>query len=237
MNRKFLAFDLETAKILPNFVENLLDHRPLGITCAATLAEGEEPTFWHSSTSQKKPAKSMTREDATSLVRHLEERVTEGYTIVTWNGLAFDFDVLAEESGLADECRILARNHIDLMFHVFCDRGYPIGLDSAAKGMSLQGKSKGVEQHLVPQMWIDEKHDEVLNYLGQDVAITLNLAKACEQRQELRWITRRGTPSAMPLKQGWLRVDQAVTLPLPDTSWMDKPMTRSKFTSWLELRK
>lgn len=233
MGRKYLAFDIETSKILPAATDNLLKHRPLGISCAATLVDGEKADFWYSLDSDKSPAKSMSREDTASLVRRLEERVGEGYTIVTWNGLGFDFDVLAEESNLWKECRELARNHIDLMFHVFCDRGYPIGLDSAAQGMSLPGKSRGVEQHLVPKMWSEGKCDEILEYLGQDVAVTLNLAKVCEQRRELRWITRKGKPSTMPLKQGWLRVDQAMQLPPADTSWMDHPIPRSKFTKWL----
>lgn len=232
--RKYVAFDIETAKVLPEVRGDLLRYRPLGIACAATLDDQGSPEFWFSKLAAEKPESSMAREDAVRLVKYLEEKVTEGYTIITWNGLSFDFDVLAEESGLREECRTLARNHIDLMFHIFCDRGFPIGLDSVAKGMSVPGKSEGVEQHLVPKMWSEGKYDEVLKYLGQDVAVTLNVARVCEQKKELRWITRKGTSSRMPLKGGWMTVNQALSLPLPDTSWMDQPMSRSKFTKWLD---
>ena len=40
----------------------------------------------------------MSREETAGLVRYLSEKVTQGYTIVTWNGVGFDFDVLAEEA-------------------------------------------------------------------------------------------------------------------------------------------
>lgn len=34
MPRKYVAFDIETAKILPAVVSELKAHRPLGIACA-----------------------------------------------------------------------------------------------------------------------------------------------------------------------------------------------------------
>ena len=43
------------------------------------------------------------------LVRYLEDQVAQGYTLLTWNGLGFDLDILAEESGMLPNCRRLAR--------------------------------------------------------------------------------------------------------------------------------
>jgi len=37
MTRRYLAFDMETAKVLPPDVTDVLAHRPLGITCAAAV--------------------------------------------------------------------------------------------------------------------------------------------------------------------------------------------------------
>ena len=50
MSRKYLAFDLETAKLLPGLSGDLKAHRPLGITCAATLTQeqGEVSIVWYS---------------------------------------------------------------------------------------------------------------------------------------------------------------------------------------------
>ena len=41
MSRKYVAFDIETAKILPEKFGDLHDHRPLGITCMATWCSDE----------------------------------------------------------------------------------------------------------------------------------------------------------------------------------------------------
>ena len=37
----------------------------------------------------------------------------------------------------------------------------------------------------------------------------------------------------MTLREGWLTVEEALRLPLPDTSWMDEPWPREKFTGWM----
>ena len=46
--RKFLALDIETAKVLPDGAD-LRSQRPLGICCAAVLAGGDDqPKLWYS---------------------------------------------------------------------------------------------------------------------------------------------------------------------------------------------
>lgn len=237
MPRKYVAFDIETAKSLPAHVDNLLAHRPLGICCAATLKTGETaPRVWHSRLTDQSPAPSMSRMDAAELVAELARMVQDGFTIVTWNGLGFDFDVLAEESNMWSECRELARRHVDMMFHVFCERGFPVGLDKACEGMRLLGKSVDIDQCLVPQLWADGEFEKVIAYVGCDVQATLNLAVKCEQARAFRWITRNGKQSDLPLLSGWRTVEEALRLPEPDVSWMDKPKRRSHFTGWLQGR-
>ena len=134
---------------------------------------------------------------------------------------------------MLDECKQLARDHVDMMFHVFCQLGYPIGLGKAAEGMGVPGKSSSEAQKRAPDMWADGKYDEILEYVAQDVRVTLSIAEACEQRKEICWITRKGYPSCKPLADGWLTVMGALELPEPDTSWMDTPMLRTRFTDWL----
>ncbi len=233
MSRKYIAFDIETAKIIEGEVGELKSHRPLGITCAATLASGDENARLWYGRSDDGPAAQMSREDAADLVKHLCEQTDNGSTILTWNGLGFDFDILAEESGMQDECKHLARTHVDMMFQVMCELGYPLGLDSAAKGMGHAGKSKDVAQELAPQLWADGQTDQVLAYVAQDVKATLDLAHACEQERALRWIARSGRLNTLKLRSGWLTVEEAQRLPEPDTSWMDSPLSRKKFSDWL----
>lgn len=234
MARKFLAFDIETAKDVPGEDFNWKPHRPLGISCAATLAsDAAKPHLWHGGTSAQ-PSACMSSAEAVALVMHLVDSAAAGYAIVTWNGLAFDFDILAEESGLGAECRKLALEQVDMMFHVFCVKGFPVGLDSAARGSGVKGKPAGMSGFKVPQMWQRGEFQKVLDYVAQDVRATLELASICEQSKTLRWITQRGTRAECPLRSGWMTVAQAMAWPKPDTSWMTKPMQRSNFTAWLD---
>lgn len=233
MGRKYLAFDVETAQEWPDG-HDWRRYRPLGISCAATLpADAPAPSVWHGLGSDDRPADRMSRQEVAKLVEHLLVQVDEGYTILSWNGLAFDFDVLAEESGMAPQCKFLALGHVDLMFHVFCELGHPVSLAAAAEGMNLPGKPEGMSGLLAPRMWAEGRYREVLDYVAQDTRTTLDLATACEEQGGFRWITRRGTPRRMPLPGGWLVASEAAKLPDPDTSWMSHPLPRSRFTGWL----
>ncbi len=233
MPRKYVAFDIETAKVLPAVVPELKAHRPLGIACAATFyTAADTPRFWYGQTNDGRPSAKMSREDAAALVKALASLVDDGFTILTWNGLGFDFDILAEESGMPGECQHLARFHVDMMFHVFCERGFFVGLDRAAKAMRLPGKSQAIEPHMAPRLWAESRTKEVLDYVAQDVRATLELATACETQRCLRWLTQKGGTAEIKLPRGWLTVDEARRLPEPDTSWMDRPYPRGKFTDW-----
>ena len=122
--RKYLAFDIETVKEFPSGAD-WREHRPLGIGCAAACSvDMPEPLRWYDSVPGGDGiASRMSRDSLASLVRTLADLAGEGYTLLTWNGTGFDFDILAEESGLREECGELALSHVDMMFHLFCIRG------------------------------------------------------------------------------------------------------------------
>ena len=68
VQRNYLAFDIEIAKDFPDF-SDWRRHRPLGITCAATLAADEqEPRLWHGVAEGGGPADQMSRDEAAKLV-------------------------------------------------------------------------------------------------------------------------------------------------------------------------
>jgi hypothetical protein len=119
------------------------------------------------------------------------------------------------------------------MFHLFCQLGYGVGLDRAAKAMGLAGKPEGMSGALAPRLWANGRRQEVLDYVAQDARTTLELARICEERGYLRWITHSGNVRTVALPRGWLNVGDAMNLPEPDTSWMSNPWPRSKFTGWL----
>ena len=233
MSRKYLAFDIETAKILPPNVTDLLSHRPLGICCTSTWASDQDiPQLFYSNEPDRKPAAQMTQEDLSKFVDWLLDRVAVGYTIVTLNGLGFDFDILAEESHRLEDCQQLALNHVDMLFHIFCEKGFGVGLNAAAKAIGLS-KPEGIDGSVAPQLWKDGEHQRVLDYVAEDCKLTLVIAQKSETSRSFRWITRKGSTARLDIPSGWLCVQDAMKLPLPDTSWMDHPWPRSKFTHWL----
>src|SRR5688500_17170078 len=106
ITRKYLAFDIETTKVQATDAQNWKALRPLGISCAATFAtESGKPLLWHGVTKGNRPSSRMSRQEVVELVEYLLAQVRHGHTIVTWNGVGFDFDILAEESGMRDDCR------------------------------------------------------------------------------------------------------------------------------------
>jgi hypothetical protein len=226
--RKYLAFDIETARVVPPDASDWHSHRPLGIACAATLLAGcEEPVLWRG-------GDQLSQEEAAALVCYLEDQVAQGCTLLTWNGLGFDLDILAEEAQMLPQCRALALAHVDMMFHVFCQLGHGVGLDAAARGMGLAGKLEGMKGADAPVLWAQGRQEEVLKYVAQDVRTTMELATACESRGELRWVARSGKVRSMALPGGWLTVSESLELPLPDTAWMSfEAWPRTKFTGWM----
>jgi hypothetical protein len=121
------------------------------------------------------PADRMSQEEAAKLVEYLAARVEDGYTLLTWNGVGFDLDILAEESRMLVECQRLAVEHVDMMFHLVCQLGFGVSLDAAARGMNIAGKLGGMSGALAPELWAEGRREEVLDYVSHDVEITAQL--------------------------------------------------------------
>ncbi len=251
MTNHLAAFDLEIATELPDDDRDWWRHGPLGISCAGLMREGADPEPVVMFDPDASPhlfdqaTKRLTREGATLLVEALSEAVGRGFTIVTWNGLGFDFRLLAIETGLVARCSELAWNSVDMMFQIVCVNGYMLALDRALAGMGLQSKIHAVRMKDgreapisgpdAPRLWQAGEHRAVMEYCAGDVRQTLALARECDQRRRLTWTSQRGKPARMNLTNGWLTVEQCLMIPEPDTSWMRDPVTRKRFTSWLEI--
>jgi hypothetical protein len=235
VQRKYLAFDIETAAVLSEAqFQNWRIHRPLGIICAAAQASDQSTTtIWEAKDARGDRVARMTSPQVIEFVDYLHGMCQQGYTLLTWNGVGFDWDVVAEESRVVEKCRELAMNHVDPMFHILCELGYPVSLEKAAAGCKMPGKTAGMAGFMAPQMWANGQYQAVLDYVAQDVRLALNVAAQSEQRRSFQWITQNGKLRKMPLPQGWLTVRDALRLPEPDTSWMSSPIPRRQFTEWL----
>lgn len=229
---RYLAFDIEISKILPGDFSQWKNHRPLGISCAALKYGTRPPEVWYSQTANGKILYQMSISDLQQLVHTLEEAVDLGWKIVTWNGLGFDFDVLAEESQSWNSCRYLALNHIDLMFHFFCLQGYPLSLNKAATGMGLIGKMAGMTGAKAPILWAQGDYAKVIDYVSQDVQTTWELAELIAKYKIISWTSNCGNAQQAFFTDGLLKVNSAIELPLVMNSWMSDGIKRDDFLSW-----
>lgn len=110
---------------------------------------------------------------------------------------------------------------------------FPLALDKVAQGMGLPGKPSGMSGSKAPALWASGHQQEVLDYCVGDCQATAAIAGAAEDRGGIEWIARSGSRKKMSLSAGWLVAEEAMTLPLPDTSWMDAPLTRELFMDWI----
>ena len=238
---KFAAFDLEIAK--PVEGDDWKGQRPLGISCAAVLPDGMEPYFWTG-----KPQ--LSQSGVKSSVKMLYWLIEKGYTVVTWNGAAFDFDILAEESGEHEACAQLAMNHVDLMAIVVATQGHYLGLDKAAVGCGVESKLKSVtlkdgSTHeamngaAAPELWQAGETEAVIEYLKQDVRTTLAVAQNWAETMSFAWTTGSGRFKREYIPGVWggdlPTVEQLLNWKgrhAVDTSWMSSPPDLDVMLSW-----
>lgn len=245
-NTKFATFDIEIAKEIPESCADWREFAPLGISCAAIYTSDGGPWSYAPAVGPDgRYNERMSRDECEHLLNGLESLARNGYTIVTWNGLGFDFQVLADEcaQGMADEERReilrrvsrLAWNHCDPGFHMVCAKGFMIGLQAAADGLGVQGKTEGMHGDLAPVLWRQgrEQQDAVISYVQQDVIATANVFRALLIREELPWISKKGHQNYWHYDV-LLKVGDANRLPRPDTSWMSDPRPPESFYEWVD---
>jgi hypothetical protein len=228
--RRFAAFDVEMAA-----GQDAREYRPVGVACAAVWGEDmPRPVLWYGASPRGSgPTPHMSRIEVRRLVSYLEELSNRGYTLLTWNGMGFDWDLLATESLDRAACRQLALRHVDMMFHVACARGHRLSLERAARGMRLAGGMSGPNSTSALQLWAKGQYVAALGQLSHDVRLTLELADKCQEAGELRWESQSGRPASLPLPEGWLTVDEARRLPPPNVTGLDRRVCRASLTAWL----
>ena len=236
VNMKLASFDIEIAKDLGDNIDNWIDHVPLGITCGAVaFSDQPEIKYWQA-------PEQLGKEESIAMVRDLQSIVGEGYSLLTWNGAGFDFQVLAHESGMFEECGELALNHIDMMLLVTFDKGWYLSLQTALEGPGLAGKLKTVKLKdgtlitdmagaQAPKLWAAGEYEAVLAYLKQDVLQPLELAENIEKTGSIRWTSNNGRPQTVKTELKTVR--ECFAIPEPDTSWMKDPPQREQFVSWI----
>ncbi|MEI6289766.1 MAG: ribonuclease H-like domain-containing protein [Chloroflexota bacterium] len=233
---KFAAFDIEIAKEIKDG-GRWQDAAPLGISCAAmAFSDRDEPVFW-----QGVPR--MTKSECQSMFLQIQQYANEGFTIVTWNGCGFDFAVLADETGMVNECGKMAINHVDLMLIVTFSKGWFLSLDKALTGAGLKGKKKSVTLsngtvldemggEKAPRLWAAGEQQAVLSYLHDDVVELIKLVKVISSTKKLSWISNRGSRLFVDIPY-FKTVKECFDIPEPDVSWMKDAPKRRQFVDWI----
>ncbi len=231
---KLASFDLEICDELNNADPTFVPR----ISCAAVaLSDSEKITVWSNPDDI-----SMTPELVQVMVTDLIELVEAGYTLLTWNGVAFDFKVVEHYAGeFAPLVRAMSwRNHIDMMLLVSFQKGHFLGLDTALAGHNIGSKLHQVTLSdgtvltdmsgaKAPELWRRGERQAVLQYLTVDVQRPLELANDIHKVKHIEWTSKSGKPQFCTCDL--YTVEQAFnTLPEPrDTSWMSNPIDRRKF--------
>lgn len=237
------AFDLEIFNIIPDGETDWSKHRPFGIACAAIQLRGAmlpPQTLQYYNTTD--PSQPMTQSQCVALVLKLQQLATDGFTIVTHNGMAFDFHVLAEESDMYSECAQLAFNHCDTMFPVTRVRGHFVSLDKVTAGMGVtrklgkvrlkSGAEVAIEGKLAPRLWQQGEYAAVLTYLNQDVACSAEIAQAIIEQGQIRWINKGNNPDSIALA-GLPTVMDALQMERTQAAWLKRhPYPYTRMITW-----
>lgn len=244
---KYVSFDIETEGKAP---ESRTDSYKIGVTCIGAYVRDGHATHkrvWHG---EEQPdgriANKMRPVEVQAFIQYLCEMQQDGYTIVAWNGASFDLRVLAEEAANHEwylNARDLALSHVDPMFQMLCHKGFPVGLDAVARGMGVAGKLEGMDGVKAVEMWATgtrQDQERVLDYVLQDAVTTGQVYEKIIEHGGIAWITRRGKRSYATFTGKMIgdglqlpSVRECVEqIPLPDTSWMSSPLTRSDLIGW-----
>jgi hypothetical protein len=117
------------------------------------------------------------------------------------------------------------------MFQFFKLKGFPVGLAAVAQGMGLKTK-KLMDSADAPVQWQKGNHKAVCDYVACDARMNVEISLAITRKRRIQWVTKKGTTSSVDLPT--LRtVEDCMTDPMPDQSWMTTPIRQEKFCRWI----
>lgn len=229
---KLLAFDIEISNVFdlrPG--EDIDKYGPFDVAVAATQIHDGEHQLWFSRGADDTPLTNLNQRDARELLEYLEQMQRSGYSLCAWNGLGFDLQWIARAADDRATASRIARAMYDPMFQFFKLKGFPAGLAAVAQGLGI-GMKKSMDAADAPREWQAGNHESVFEYVLGDVRMTNEIVSAIVRRREIAWVTQRGKRSTVPLPH--LRtVQECMRDPMPDQSWMSRPIPQERFARWL----
>ncbi len=229
---KIVALDIETSNVFdlrPG--EDIDKYGPFDVAVAATQVHGGEHRLWFSPEAGGRPRVNLEPQHAQELLQYLEQLQRTGHAICAWNGLSFDLQWIARAANDVPTASRIARTMYDPMYQFFKLKGFPVALEAVGKGLRI-GMNKSMNAADAPREWRGENYQRVCDYVLGDVRMTNEIVSAIIRQRKIAWITQRGKLSTVPVPR--LRtVEDCMRDPMPDQSWMDRPIPEEKFTRWL----
>ena len=238
---KFIAFDLESPTLLSNDNE-WATKAPLGIAMA-TMADMEfEVTAWLPREIKRRYSLKLDIDELLEFAGDLLDYASDGYKIMTWNGLGYDFRLLCSELHHINEYEFekdimalaYSNQHYNLAYQMVAEMGFMCKLDNALKGMKLPQKTTGVSGSDVASLWlgVHDQQEIAIDYGMNDAIITKLLYDAVICHKRLRYYTNSGDVYVWHMPHGLLDVVATSELPeLPKPYW-----TRNRFDGWLSCK-
>ncbi|MBN1344027.1 MAG: hypothetical protein JXQ73_15185 [Phycisphaerae bacterium] len=229
---KILSVDIEISNVFdlrPG--EDIDKYAPFDVAIAATQIAGGEHRLWYSPGPNDRPLPNLDRQRAKELLQYLDRMQQEGYAVCAWNGLSFDLRWIARAADDVPTASRIARAMYDPMYQFYKLKGFPVSLAAVGEAMKTTTK-KTMDAADAPREWRDGDYQRVCDYVLGDVRMTNEIVSAISRARAISWVTQRGRRSTVPLPR--LRsVQECIRDPMPDQSWMDRPIPDKKFTGWL----
>ena len=227
-----ISFDIEITNVIDLAAgEDLDKYGPFDISCAAAADDHDQVRHWTSPGPEGLPAPHLDASTAKNMLNWLREKQVAGARLFAWNGLSFDLRWLGVVAGEIPLAAKIALESYDPMFQFFVQRGFPVALGKVAEGFGIR-EGKLMDGADAPIEWARGNHQLVLDYVAGDCVLTNKVVACIEKTGRVRWRTQRGSLSSEPMPK-LQRVRELLNKPEPDTSWMDAPIPRTKFTGWL----
>jgi hypothetical protein len=248
----YVVFDIETNSLIPAGFIDAVDSPPC-IFCVATMEmqrAGADGAYYLQAARSWPSADSVTELPLSAiqicqLVDYMWNSWNDrGLRICAWNGAGFDMRIIAAHVKHCpvthDRALKLTWELCDPMFAFFMTKGFPVGLNAVAKA-GRAGFCKTGSGSDVNELW-SMGHKErlgVLAYCIRDVEVTAVVVSEIEATSQVKWIAKSGKTAVHRYQGGVYAALASVSvcnnLKLPDTSWMNEPISKTQFTGWLNL--
>ena len=230
---KLLSFDIEISDVFElGTNEDIEQYAPFHVSVAATAIHGGEERVWYSEDEECRPALNLTQQRAHELLEYLAERQQKGFMVCAWNGLGFDLEWIGHQADDIVLAAHIALKSYDPMFQFFNQAGFPVSLAKVAQAMGISQK-KLMDGADAPKEWCSGNYQRVMDYCLGDCRITNLIVRAIKKTRQVRWVTSKGYVSSKPMPR-LKPVEEVILEPEPDQSWMDAPITKSKYCRWVQ---